>query len=282
MNISPVIEAFLKKALHEDIGKGDITTLAVVPKEHLSLASLTARESFVLAGLPFTEKIFKLVDKRLRFIKSKSDGERIKKGALIVQVKGRTRSLLTAERTALNLLQRMSGIATLTDRYIKCLKGLPVKITDTRKTTPGLRFFEKYSVRVGGGYNHRFGLFDAILIKDNHIIAAGDIKKAVKLARGNTSNFHKIEVETKNITEIKEALDTGVDTIMLDNMSVKQIRRAVEIIRNYNPDVIIEASGNMKLDNIRSVAEAGVDMISVGALTHSAGGVDISMNIRNL
>ncbi len=190
--------------------------------------------------------------------------------------------MLTGERTALNFVQRLSGIATLTREFTECVEGLPVKITDTRKTTPGLRFFEKYAVRVGGGNNHRFGLFDGILIKDNHIQAGGDIKKAVRLARENAQHMLRVEVEVKNVMEVRNALGAGAEIIMLDNMSLKDIKRSVGIIRKQNPGTIIEVSGNINRDNVKAVAQTGVDLISIGALTHSAVAVDISMDIKPL
>lgn len=272
-------DLILKYALLEDIGEGDITTCAIVPEAHRSKATLIAKETFVLAGLLFAEKIFKLVNPELKFKANKKDGDTIKKGTIIARISGNTRSLLMGERTALNLLQRLSGIATLTRKFVECVDGLPVKITDTRKTTPGLRIFEKYAVRVGGGNNHRFGLFDGILIKDNHIRAASGIKKAVKLARENAQYMLNVEVEVKNIREVRSALSTGAEIIMLDNMSLEDIKRSVKIIRNQNPQVVIEVSGNIKIENIGAVAETGVDLISIGALTHSAVAVDISMDV---
>lgn len=273
------IDAILKNALLEDIGRGDITTLSVISSEHKSTAVLIAKEDFILAGIPFAEKIFKLINPEIRFKANKKDSDRVKKGAVIATIRGNTRSLLMTERVALNLLQRLSGIATLTNRFMKCVNGLPVKIVDTRKTTLGLRFFEKYAVRVGGGYNHRFGLFDGILIKDNHIVAGGGIKNTVRSARQKAHPLLKVEVEAKNIREVREVLSADADAIMLDNMSLKEIKRAVKIIRQKRPETIIEASGNVNRENVRKIAETGVDLISIGALTHSAPAVDISMKI---
>ncbi len=272
-------DSILMQALLEDLGNGDITTCAIVPVSHRSRAVLVAGENFILAGIPFAEKIFRLACPALKFKAGKKDGDIVKKGASIAKITGSTRGLLTGERTCLNFMQRLSGIATLTRRFIERVEGLPVKILDTRKTTPGLRFFEKYAVRVGGGHNHRFGLFDSMLIKDNHISAAGSIRKAVRLARKNVSHAPGIEVEAKNIREVRSVMASGAERIMLDNMSPEEIKRAVEIIRRQNPGVVIEASGNIKLENIRAVAEAGVDLISIGALTHSAVAVDISMDV---
>jgi nicotinate-nucleotide pyrophosphorylase (carboxylating) len=287
MTNSSQVDSILKQALLEDIGTGDVTTCAVIPENHRSKAVLIAGETFLLAGVPFAERIFQLVypvrkgviSHGVKFIANKKDGDTVKKGTIIARINGNTRGLLMGERTALNLLQRLSGIATLTRKFVERVDGLSVKIIDTRKTTPGLRILEKYAVRVGGGSNHRFGLFDGVLIKDNHINAAGGIEKAVRIARENTQHMFKVEVEVKNIREVKSALSAGAEMIMLDNMSLKDIKKSVEIIREQNPKVIIEASGNIRMENVRAVAETGVDLISVGALTHSAVAVDISMDI---
>lgn len=275
-----LIDTILRNALSEDIGNGDITTLSTVPSKHSSNAVLIAKEDFILAGIPFAEKTFRLVNSGLKFRTRKKDGNRVLKGSVISEIRGDTRSLLMAERVALNLLQRLSGIATLTNSFVKRVGSLPVKIVDTRKTSPGLRFFEKYAVRMGGGVNHRFGLFDGLLIKDNHITAAGGLRKAVELARAGAHHLLEIEVEAKNIKEVKEAISAGADTIMLDNMSVDKMIKAVKIIRADRIYRIIEASGNVTLENVRLIAETGVDLISVGALTHSAPSVDISMRFK--
>ena len=275
------IDETLVNALKEDLGSGDVTTAALIPEDHVSEALMIAKEDIVLAGLPFAERVFQLVDNSLKFRALIGEGSRVRKGSIIARIKGNTGSLLIAERTVLNILQRMSGIAGLTNEYIKAVRGLHVEITDTRKTAPGLRFFDKYAVRAGGGRNHRHGLYDGVLIKDNHIAAAGGGRKAVKLARLRAHHLLKIEVEVKNIPEVKEALSAGADIIMLDNMDVKLMKRAACIIREKNPDVLIEASGNMNLENIREVAETGVDLISVGALTHSAPAADLSLQIRS-
>ncbi|HLA50042.1 MAG TPA: carboxylating nicotinate-nucleotide diphosphorylase, partial [Thermodesulfovibrionia bacterium] len=227
-------DSILINALLEDIGEGDVTTNTIIPKNHRSKAVLIAKEDFVLAGLPFTERIFKLINSALKFKANKKDGDIVKKGAVIAMINGNTRSLLTAERTALNILQRLSGIATLTCRFVEKVKGLPVKIIDTRKTMPGLRTFEKYAVRAGGGKNHRFGLFDGILIKDNHINAAGGIEKAVKMAKLKAQHMLKVEVEAKNIREVRSALSAGAEIIMLDNMSIEDIKKSVRMIRSQN------------------------------------------------
>lgn len=275
-----VTDRLILNALEEDAGHGDITALSMIREGHTSKASLVAKEGFVLAGIGYTERIFYLVDTKIKFKALKKDGKAVKKGDVIATVSGNTRALLKAERTALNLLQRLSGIATLTDKFVTAVKGLRVKITDTRKTTPGLRVFEKYAVKIGGGTNHRFGLFDGVLIKDNHIEAVGSIGKAVKLARQNAHHLMKIEVETGTLKQVKDALKSGADVIMLDNMSLENIKKALKTIRNFNSSVIIEASGNMTLENIRKTAETGVDLISIGALTHSASAADISMQFN--
>ncbi len=272
-------DAVLVNALYEDIGNGDITTSSIIPENHVSGAVLIAKDNFILAGLPFAERTFKLVNSGLRFQAIKRDGSRLRKGAVIAKISGDTRSLLMAERVALNMLQRLSGIATLTHRFVESVKGLTVKIVDTRKTTPGVRFFEKYAVRIGGGYNHRYGLFDGVLIKDNHIAVAGGLGKAVRLARLKAHHLLKIEVEVKDIMEVKEALSAGADIIMLDNMPVDGVNKAVNVIRRKRPDIIIEASGNIKLEDVSLIATAGVDLISIGALTHSAPAADISMKM---
>jgi len=273
------IEYILKNALLEDIGSGDVTTSSIIPENHRSKAVMIAKDDFLLAGVTFAERVFKLIDSGLRFKTYKEDGNAVKEGDVIAELNGNSRLLLMAERTALNLLQRLSGIATLTHKFVESVKGLPVKIVDTRKTTPGIRALEKYAVRVGGGCNHRFGLFDGILIKDNHINVVGNIRKAIKMAKKNSHHMLKIEVEAKSLREVRDALSEGAHIIMLDNMSIRDIRQSVNLIRGKNPHVIIEASGNMNLKNIRAVAETGVDLISIGALTHSAVAVDISMKV---
>ncbi|MBI5741403.1 MAG: carboxylating nicotinate-nucleotide diphosphorylase [Nitrospirae bacterium] len=281
MNNAHFIDVILLNALHEDIGILDVTTSALIPANHVSDAAIIAKGDFILAGLPFAERVFHLTDSKIKFRALKKEGGRIKAGDIIAKLTGKTANLLMAERTALNLLQRLSGIATLTGNYVKSVKGLKAKIADTRKTAPGLRYFDKYAVKTGGGHNHRYGLFDGVLIKDNHIAAAGGVAKAVKIARARAHHLMKIEVEVKNITEVNEALSAAADIIMLDNMSGGDMKKAVSVIRRRNPGVIIEASGNVTLDDVRSIAETGVDLISVGALTHSAPAADISLKIAS-
>jgi nicotinate-nucleotide pyrophosphorylase (carboxylating) len=265
----------IHRALQEDIGHGDITTSLLIPEESKSRAHYIAKGSFVLAGLPFVQEVFRNFDSSIVFKAFFHDGSKVTQGDVIAEISGRTHAILKGERVSLNILQRLSGIATLTSMYVKRIEGLKAKIVDTRKTTPCQRFMEKYAVRVGGGYNHRFGLFDGILIKDNHIEALGNIKKAVKAAKKGHHLF-KIEVEVKNLKELQEAIEAGADIVMLDNMSVHDMKEAVKIAKGK---VILEASGNIKPENVRKVAETGVDLISVGALTYSAVAADISLKI---
>lgn len=275
MEIPPSVINIIYNALEEDIGQGDVTTNLLIPEDRKSKAYCIAKENFVLAGLPFVHEVFRILDPSILFKTLFNDGSKVKKGNIIAEVSGKTCVILKGERVSLNILQRLSGIATLTNRYVEKTRGLKAKIVDTRKTTPCHRFMEKYAVKVGGGYNHRFGLFDGILIKDNHIKTLGSIKKAVREAKKGHHLF-KIEVEVKNLKELKEAIESGADIIMLDNMSVRDMKEAVKIAKGR---VMLEASGNISLENVREVAETGVDLISVGALTHSAPAVDISLKI---
>jgi nicotinate-nucleotide pyrophosphorylase (carboxylating) len=276
---STYIDSFIKDALSEDIGSGDLTTDALIPKRHRSRAVIVAKEGCIIAGLPFAKRAFELVNPRVKFKVLRKEGSRVRKGTPFAGVSGDSRSILMAERVALNILQRLSGIATLTGKYVAAVRRYRARIVDTRKTAPGLRFFDKYAVRTGGGHNHRFGLYDGILIKDNHIAAAGGIGEAVRLARQNAGHKLKVEVETGNISEVRQALSAGADIIMLDNMSLNNMKKAVKLIRSKRPETIIEASGGIDIGNVRSVAATGVDLISVGALTHSAPAADISMSI---
>jgi nicotinate-nucleotide pyrophosphorylase (carboxylating) len=275
LEIPPSVINIIYNALEEDIGQGDVTTNLLIPEDRKSKAYCIAKENFVLAGLPFALEVFMILDHSILFNTLYNDGSKVKKGNIIAEISGKTCVILKGERVSLNILQRLSGIATLTNRYVEKTRGLKAKIVDTRKTTPCHRFMEKYAVKVGGGYNHRFGLFDGILIKDNHIKTLGSIKKAVREAKKGHHLF-KIEVEVKNLKELKEAIESGADIIMLDNMSVRDMKEAVKIAKGR---VMLEASGNISLENVREVAETGVDLISVGALTHSAPAVDISLKI---
>ncbi len=278
MKIPHRVREIIRIALEEDIGNGDVTTSLLVAEDHESRAVIIAKENFVVAGIPFVKEVFDILDPRVRFSVFINDGRRTTKGDVIAEVFGRTRSLLSGERVCLNIFQRLSGIASLTSMFVERVSGLKAKIVDTRKTSPGLRFMEKYAVRIGGGSNHRSGLFDGILIKDNHIEAVGGITKALRLAKEG-HHLAKMEVEVENLHDLGEAIEGGADIVMLDNMTVDDMRKAVEMIRNSQKNIIIEASGNVTLNNVRDIAETGVDLISIGSLTHSAAASDISMKI---
>jgi nicotinate-nucleotide pyrophosphorylase (carboxylating) len=271
------LKDLIEKALAEDIGSGDVTSEATIRKEARSVAVLLAKQDLVLAGLDAARAVFHHLDTDIQFTTSAKDGDRINAGAEFARLTGNTRALLAGERVALNLLQHLSGIATLTARYVERVKGLKAEVLDTRKTLPGLRELEKYAVRMGGGRNHRMGLYDMVLIKDNHIQAAGGITRAVEAVRRNVHPPLKIEVETKTLDEVREALAAKADIIMLDNMSIGVTHEAMKLIAGK---ALVEASGNVTLETIRSIAETGVDFISSGSLTHSAPAADISMKIK--
>lgn len=278
MKIPYSVREIIRIALEEDIGNGDITTSLLIPEDHESRALIIAKGNFVVAGIPFMKEVFAILDEGIRFNVFINDGLKVTKGDMIAEIYGKTRTLLSGERVSLNILQRLSGIATLTNMFVERVSGFGAKIVDTRKTTPGLRFMEKYSVRIGGGSNHRFGLFDGILIKDNHIEAVGSITEALRLAREG-HHLTKIEVEVENLNDLKEAVEAGADIVMLDNMSIEDMKEAVKIVRNTQRNITLEASGNITLNNVREIAETGVNLISIGALTHSATAADISMKI---
>lgn len=278
MNKKELIQ-IINLALKEDIGSGDVTTNLIVPDFQKGIAEIFVKEDGVIAGLSVASEVFKRLNNKITFRKFVKEGDKVSKGTKIAEVKGSLRTLLTGERTALNFLQRMSGIATFTAKFVAQLEGLNTKILDTRKTVPCLRMLDKYSVKIGGGTNHRFGLYDMVLIKDNHIKAAGSITRAVQLIRKKLKKKMKIEVETANLDEVKEALSNKVDIIMLDNMSVEMMEQAVKLIGGKAK---VEASGNVTLENVRKIALTGVDFISVGALTHSVKALDISMKIQNI
>jgi nicotinate-nucleotide pyrophosphorylase (carboxylating) len=269
-----MIDRLIEQALLEDIHTGDITTLAVVPGRRAATARLIAKEDLVVAGLATAGRVFELLDPEVVFTTTLADGERAACGAILAVVAGDAASLLQGERVALNLLQRMCGIATLTSRFVAAVTGTRARIVDTRKTTPGLRQLEKYAVRVGGGINHRTGLYDGVLIKENHIAAAGGITEAIRRARAYIPHTLKIEIETESLAQVDEALASGADIIMLDNMSLDEMHSAVALIAGR---ALVEASGGVNLESVRSIAETGVDIISVGALTHSPRAMDISM-----
>ena len=271
------IDRIVRNALREDIGTGDITTAATIKPGTVARAELVAKEDFVLSGIDVARRAFHLLDDSLAFEALIQDGQKISRGTVLAWLKGDASSLLQGERVALNFLQRMSGVATLTAGFVEAVHGTRARIVDTRKTTPGLRILEKYSVRIGGGHNHRTSLYDGVLIKENHIVAAGGITAAIVSARKTVSHVLKIEVETETLEEVREAVSAGADVILLDNMSLDQMREAVEIADGR---VLTEASGGVNLDTVREIAETGVDLISVGALTHSYRAMDISMLFR--
>jgi nicotinate-nucleotide pyrophosphorylase (carboxylating) len=264
-------------ALAEDIGPGDITTDRLIDPDMEGSGRIVAKEPAVIAGLQIAREVFHKLDPSVRVTSEFEDGHRVAAGAVILSVEGTLRALLSGERTALNFLQRLSGIATHVRTFAETLAESPVRLVDTRKTTPGWRVLEKYAVRVGGAKNHRMGLYDGVLIKDNHIGACGGLRKAVARLRSETSHLVKIEVETTDIDEVNEALEAKADIIMLDNMDIPMIRQAVEIIAGR---ALVEVSGNVSLESLRALADTGVDIISAGALTHSSPNVDLSMRIE--
>lgn len=278
MELNPIyVDRVVAAALEEDVGCGDITTALTVPDGINAAGVILAREAGVIAGLGVAQAVFHTVDLCVTIDRRAKDGDMVPLGGQIAIVSGNARAILTGERVALNFLQRMSGIATLTSRFVEQVAHTKARIIDTRKTTPGLRALEKYAVRLGGGRNHRFGLFDGILIKDNHIAAAGGVRQAVEAATANGPHNLGVEVEVTDIDQLREAISAGADAVLLDNMSTELMRQAVEIGQGK---VIFEASGGVTLQNAREIAETGVDLISVGALTHSAPALDISLELR--
>ncbi|MCM3786515.1 carboxylating nicotinate-nucleotide diphosphorylase [Neobacillus mesonae] len=275
-----VLSESIKQWLQEDVGAGDVTTMSTIPSNHQSKAVIHAKDQGIIAGISIAQLVFQIVDPDLKFTAYTQDGDAVTRGTILAEVEGSTHRILTGERLALNLLQRLSGIATRTRSYVDALEGLSTRLVDTRKTTPGHRLLEKYAVRVGGGHNHRFGLYDAVMIKDNHIKGAGGIKQAVERARAAIPHTMTIEVETESIAQVNEALEAGADIIMLDNMDEKMMREATQHIHSRAPHVKIEASGNVSLTTIRGIAETGVDIISVGRLTYSFESLDISLDLN--
>ena len=269
-----ILDPILRRALEEDIGTGDVTTLATIePGTHAS-AELVAKEDFVLSGIDVAQRVFQLLSAETAFEKLITDGQTVKRGDVIAWIKGDAAVLLQGERVALNLLQRMCGVATLTSAFVREVEGTRAVVVDTRKTTPGLRVLEKYSVRMGGGGNHRMALYDAVLIKENHVAAAGGITAAVSRAKQRVPHTQKIEVEVRNQEEVAEALAADADILLLDHMTLDELSAAVELVGDQ---AITEASGGVNLETVRDIAETGVRLISVGALTHSYRAVDISM-----
>lgn len=270
------IDDLIVRALKEDITYIDVTTDYLIPETQVSNAVLTSKDNGILCGIDVAMQVFHLLDPTTSFEVLKQDGDKLKPSDIIMRIQGKTRALLKGERTALNFLQHMSGIATATRNAVDEVSGTKASVADTRKTLPGLRMLEKYAVTIGGGKNHRFNLSDAAMIKDNHIDAVGSIGKAVETLRSRVGHMIKIEVETRTLSEVREALLAGADIIMLDNMDIKTMTAAISIIGGK---ALVEASGGIKPGTLRSIAETGVDIISIGALTHSAKAFDISMNI---
>ena len=270
-------EAIIDLALAEDIGGGDVTTWATVPADAVARGTIIAKAPGIVSGLDVAAAVFRRINSAVDFEPRVADGQQVSPDAVVAGVAGSAQSLLTAERVALNLLQRLSGVATLTARYVAAVAGTGARIVDTRKTTPGLRALEKAAVRHGGGHNHRFGLADGVLIKDNHLAAVGGpdrVARAVRLARERAPHTLRIEVEVTTLDEVRQAVAAGADVILLDNMDVPTLRRAVDLVSGQ---ALLEASGGITLETVRAVAETGVDLISVGALTHSAPALDLSL-----
>ncbi|NOX38142.1 MAG: carboxylating nicotinate-nucleotide diphosphorylase [Calditrichaeota bacterium] len=271
------VEPLIRRALEEDIGSGDVTTRAILEPDAVYGGQMIAKAPGVVAGLEVAHWTFQLLDPSVKFQALVPDGHSVKAFEVIARVKGNGRALLTGERVALNFVQRMSGIATLTRQFVSAVSGTRAVILDTRKTAPGLRILDRWAVRLGGGQNHRFGLFDMVLIKDNHIQAAGSITRAVERVRQQYGQQYPIEVEVKDLNELDEALALRVDRILLDNMDIPTLRQAVE---RTGGRILLEASGNISLDNVAEVARTGVDYISVGQLTHSVKALDISFRLE--
>ncbi len=284
---STVIEAphpflyreIVERALHEDLNHGDITTLCTIAPGQRSDAVIVAKESCVVAGVFVAMEAFRLIDADVRFSSVAEEGSRIDSGDSLLEVHGYSSALLAAERVALNFLQRLCGTATMSSRFVEAVNGTGVRVVDTRKTTPGFRLLEKYAVRVGGCLNHRFDLSDGILIKDNHIAACGSVGAAVRRALENAPHTLRVEVEVTSLEQLREAVEAGADVLLLDNMNISELTEAVEYARSLKPGLILEASGGVTLENVRKIAETGVDVISSGVLTHSAPAVDLSMRI---
>ena len=272
-----VIDSVIAAALKEDLPRGDVTSESIIPEESRSEAIILAKEEGVLAGLDVARRVFAKIDGDLEFRKMKKDGQRFSAGEKLAVIRGSSISILKGERTALNFLQRMSGIASTTRRFVHALEGTKTKILDTRKTTPGLRILEKYAVKMGGGKNHRHNLSEMVMIKDNHLKLVGSISEAVQRAKERVEPGIKVEVEATTLDEVKEAVRSGADMVMLDNMSVQKMREVVEWVKGKVP---LEVSGKVSLDRVREIAALGVDFISVGSLTHSYRSVDISIEFR--
>jgi nicotinate-nucleotide pyrophosphorylase (carboxylating) len=277
MQRSPDIQSFLTQLLTEDIGQGDMTSAAIIAEDAQAHYAVVAREDMVLGGVNLAVMLFSMMDENIEIKPNYVDGALLKAGATLIEVRGLARAILAAERVALNLLQHLCGVATLSAQYVQAVQGLPVRIADTRKTIPGLRELQKYAVRCGGGANHRMGLDDGVLIKDNHIAIIGSIAEAVSSAKAATPLLTKIEVECDTLDQVQQAVKAGVDVVLLDNMDLDMLKQAVAIAKAAH--ITSEASGNISLETVRDVAQTGVDIISVGKLTHSARAVDIGLDI---
>jgi nicotinate-nucleotide pyrophosphorylase (carboxylating) len=273
----PFVTRLIAMALEEDLGRGDVTTSATIPSDRSADGKITAKADLTVAGLPLAKRILALVDTAAELRVLVSEGATVNKGQVVIELSGNAAALLIAERTMLNFLQHISGVATLTRKFVDAIAGTKCKIIDTRKTLAGFRLLDKYAVTQGGGTNHRMGLDDGILIKDNHIAVCGGVGAAVRRARANASALLRIEVECTTLTEVREAIEARADIILLDNMTTQQLAEAVRLVSGC---ALLEASGNMSLERVREVAETGVDFISVGALTHSVSAVDLSMSVE--
>jgi len=274
-----LVDKIIAQALEEDLGTGDLTCNSIIPSEAVTTGVIYTKEEGIIAGIPVAKRVFTFLDPEIKFTVRIREGSRVEKGTVLAELSGKAKAILLGERLALNLLQRLSGIATRTHRLVSLVGTEKTKIADTRKTTPGLRILEKYAVLVGGGSNHRFGLYDAVLIKDNHIKIAQGVGKAVELARKKVPHTVKIEVEVENLADVQEALAARADIIMLDNMSLEMMKEAVALIAGR---ALVEASGNMTEERIPQVVQTGVDIISVGALTHSVQALDISLDLGSI
>ncbi|WP_420824113.1 carboxylating nicotinate-nucleotide diphosphorylase [Thermoflavimicrobium daqui] len=271
------VRKIIREALNEDIGNGDLTTESLVPANHRSQALFIAKQSGVIAGLPVIQLVFEELDTNCKLDYLIEEGEEVERGTAIARITGSTRAILTGERVALNLIQRMSGIATITRQVVKQLEGLECRVLDTRKTTPGLRILEKYAVRIGGGTNHRYGLSHGVMLKDNHIAMAGSLAKAVEMVRSRVGHMVQVEVEADTLAQVEEALTLEVDAILLDNMDIPTLKQAIQLI---DGKVWTEASGGITPETVRGIAETGVDAVSLGWLTHSAKALDIGLDFE--
>lgn len=277
---TPTVQRLLDLALEEDAGRGDVTSASTIDEGQEAEADIVAKERLVVCGLGIAEAVFTRFDWRTRLRARVADGDPVTPGTLVATVRGPAQALLAGERVALNFMQHLSGIATLTQAFVAAAEGAKVRVTDTRKTTPGLRALEKYAVRVGGGHNHRADLSSGILIKDNHVALIGSVREAVRRARANASHGLRVEVEVDGLTELDEAIEAGAEAVLLDNFNNRDIVEAVKRVRERSPRMIIEVSGGVTLDRMHELAKTGVDVISVGSLTHSARAVDLSLEAR--